>query len=184
MANSAHIRPADASAELDRILPQFHFTERHWTTVRAPPVKVFDAIEAVDLADSTIAKTLMAIWRIPARAFLRNLTNRPMSTADFILLHRAPPHDLVRGLVSGVARRTWSSDEYLSYVGPGFKLAWGFSVRVIGNGVCRVDTETRVLCCDSKTKRWFTMYWLIIRPWSGLIRRDLLRLIRRRAEGG
>ncbi|MSO96988.1 MAG: hypothetical protein EXR11_02050 [Rhodospirillaceae bacterium] len=124
----------------------------------------------------------MAVWRIPARLFVKNVPNRPMSVRDFIPLFRESPQDLVRGLVGGVARREWSAEDFTAYQGPGFKLAWGFSVTDLGGGRCRVDTETRVQCCDAKTKRWFTMYWLIIRLPSGAIRRDMLRIIKRRAE--
>jgi hypothetical protein len=38
------------------------------------------------------------------------------------------------------------------------------------------------LCTDNKTLRAFRIYWLIIRPWSGLIRMRLLASIKRTAE--
>ena len=38
-----------------------------------------------------------------------------------------------------------------------------------------VRTETRVLCRDRRARRAFRLYWLAIRPFSGLIRRRWLR---------
>jgi hypothetical protein len=170
------------TSALDRLLPRYQFVERHKTVVTATPQRAFAAIEAVDLSDSDLARGLMAVWRIPARLFVKNVPNRPMSVRDFIALWREPNRDLVRGLVGGVARREWSAEEFTAYDGPGFKLAWGFTVTDLGDGRCRIDTETRVNCCDAKTKRWFTLYWYIIRLPSGAIRRDMLRIIKGRAE--
>ena len=47
-----------------------------------------------------------------------------------------------------------------------------------------LSTETRVLATDEASRRAFRRYWLVIRPFSGLIRRVWLRAIRQRAEGG
>jgi hypothetical protein len=170
------------SAALDRLLPRYQFVEKHATVVRADPAAAFAAIEATDLSDSGLARALMALWRIPARLFIENVPNRGMTVDDFIPLLRAPPRDLVRGLVGGAGKRAWTAEEFTAYDGPGFKLAWWFGVTDLGDGRCRIDTHTRVLCNDAKTKRWFTLYWIIIRLPSGAIRRDMLRIIRGRVE--
>ena len=46
-----------------------------------------------------------------------------------------------------------------------------------------LSTETRVFLTDEESRRKFRRYWLLIRPWSGLIRRVWLKAIARRAEG-
>jgi hypothetical protein len=58
---------------------------------------------------------------------------------------------------------------------------WSFRVEPCEAGTM-LFTETRVRCGDSATRRRFTRYWRVIRPWSGLIRTSLLRYIRLRAE--
>ena len=174
--------PADVAAELDKLLPRFQFRERHHTFAAAGTDAVFAAVERVDLSDSSVARLLQALWRIPARLFLKEVPDRSMSVRDFIPLAHRPPRYLVRGMVSGAGKRTWIPEEFVAYQGPGFKLAWGYTVTAVGDNRARIDTETRVLCCDAATKRWFTLYWMIIRPWSGLIRRDLLRIARVAAE--
>lgn len=174
--------PSDATAELDRVLPRYQFSERHHVTVGASVAEAFDAIAKVDLPDSRIARVLQSLWRIPARLFMGPVPNRSMSVQDFIPLVSKPPRYVVRGLVSGAGRRSWTPEEFIEYPGPGFKLAWGYAASDLTDGRARIDTETRVWCCDDATKRWFALYWLVIRPWSGLIRRDLLRIARLRAE--
>ncbi|HSI97482.1 MAG TPA: hypothetical protein VK926_03900, partial [Gaiellaceae bacterium] len=45
-----------------------------------------------------------------------------------------------------------------------------------------LSTETRVHVPDPGSRRKFRRYWLVIRPFSGLIRILMLRAARRRAE--
>jgi len=45
-----------------------------------------------------------------------------------------------------------------------------------------LSTETRVVATDARTRRAFAAYWLVIRPGSGAIRRELLRVVARRSE--
>lgn len=170
------------STALNVLLPAYQFVERHQIVVRATPLRAFARVAEVDLPDSQIARGLMYLWRIPARLFMANVSDRAMSVQDFIPLHHEAPSELVRGLVAGAPRRTWTPDEFKAYAGPGFKLAWSFWVTDLGEGRCRINTETRVYCCDAATKRWFTLYWIVIRLPSGLIRRDLLRIIKQRVE--
>ena len=49
-------------------------------------------------------------------------------------------------------------------------------------GAGTLSTETRVHVADPASRRKFRRYWLVIRPFSGLIRIQLLRAARRRAE--
>jgi hypothetical protein len=53
-----------------------------------------------------------------------------------------------------------------------------------GAGGSIVTTETRVHATDPRSARRFAMYWRIIQPGSGFIRRRWLRAIEVRAEGG
>jgi len=42
-------------------------------------------------------------------------------------------------------------------------------------------TETRVWLTDARARRRFRAYWLVVRPFSGLVRRSWLRAAKRRA---
>jgi hypothetical protein len=44
-----------------------------------------------------------------------------------------------------------------------------------------LTTKTRVLLTDDRSRNAFRRYWLLIRPFSGLIRRRWLAAIARRA---
>jgi hypothetical protein len=60
---------------------------------------------------------------------------------------------------------------------------WNFGVSEIGTGKTLLETETRVTCGDVASRRKFRLYWLLVRPFSGLIRRLMLRAIRKHLTG-
>jgi hypothetical protein len=49
-------------------------------------------------------------------------------------------------------------------------------------GGSRLETETRVYLTDAASRRRFACYWLVVRPFSGAVRRSWLAAARRRAE--
>jgi hypothetical protein len=61
------------------------------------------------------------------------------------------------------------------------KAAWNFAAERRPGGT-ELRTETRVMCADVATRRRFRAYWLLIRPFSGLIRREMLAAVRSVAE--
>ncbi|MEQ8733490.1 MAG: hypothetical protein RIC29_01085 [Rhodospirillaceae bacterium] len=175
------------SDTLNSLLPEYQFSEHHTTVVLGKPDQVFDAVEAMDLSDSRIARVLMRLWRIPAKMVSNKVSDRNMSVADFLPLVRTPPTDLARGLIGGrnapADKSTIDADVFRAFDEPGcIKLVWAFWLTDLGDDRVRVDTATRVLCTDNKTLRAFRIYWLIIRPWSGLIRMRLLASIKRNTE--
>ena len=69
--------------------------------------------------------------------------------------------------------------DFLTFAEPGYaKMALSYRLE---NGL--LTTETRVRLTDADAHRSFRRYWLVIRPFSGLIRRAWLRAIARRASG-
>ncbi|EGH05146.1 hypothetical protein PSYAE_24927, partial [Pseudomonas amygdali pv. aesculi str. 0893_23] len=53
-------------------------------------------------------------------------------------------------------------------------------IHELGDGLTRLVTETRVQCLDAVALRQFRPYWYLIRPFSGLIRRRVLKAIQRK----
>lgn len=105
-----------------------------------------------------------------------------------MLIGERPGEEIVLGLVgkfwrpTGVLRPVDAAG-FRSLDEPGWaKAAWSFSLSDAGPGETRLATETRVHCTDSASRRRFRAYWLVVRPFSGLLRRDALRTIRRAAE--
>jgi hypothetical protein len=66
---------------------------------------------------------------------------------------------------------------------PSLVIYWNFSFQEISPGQTRVGTETRIYCPTKKAKRKFSVYWFFVKPFSGLIRKELLRMIDKKVSG-
>jgi len=62
------------------------------------------------------------------------------------------------------------------------KVGWSFSFNERPDDTTEIITETRVLCLNTKTKFLFCIYWFFVKPYSGLIRIEMLRLIKKNIE--
>ena len=72
--------------------------------------------------------------------------------------------------------------DFVAFDEPGFaKMAIDLRALPEASG-SRLETETRVFLTDAASRRRFAAYWLVVRPFSGLVRRSWLAAARRRAE--
>jgi hypothetical protein len=166
---------------LDRVLPEWHFRERHARRVDASPERVFAAVREVTLAEMGVFRVLGWLRGIRAPA------DRPFFelalAGGWQVLAEEPGHELVLGTIGQPWRLRGGErpgGDFVTFDRPGYaKLAidWCFEGGVL-------STETRVLLTDAESRRKFRRYWLAIRPWSGLIRHVWLRAIANRAERG
>ena len=187
---------------IDEFLPEYDAREIHRTQVHASPSRIYCAFRSTDLADAMLVRICLALRALPGvllspmrglrqfRIRLRtSMTLHEFETHGFRVLAENPPHELLIGLMGSF----WKMDGGLlpidsaSFKGsqlPGTaRVAWNFTVGEEKNGMCELATETRVNCSDAKSRRYFGLYWAVIRPGSGLIRRYMLRSIRKKAEG-
>jgi hypothetical protein len=189
---------------LDEHLPRFDFVERHAIAMTAPPAAGFGAIRNADLASGPLTRALLVLRALPglvvaphetARRFLRargsrTLTVEGLAGAGFVLLGEEPGREIVLGTIGRFWRpsggmRPFAPAEFAAFAEPGWaKGAWNFRVESAPGGGATVSTETRVLCTDPRSRRSFGRYWRIVQPFSGLIRIEMLRAIRREAERG
>ena len=172
---------------IDDFLSKFDFNERHQTVVGAPPEAVRRALEEWQPSQSFL-------WRWLVR--LRGLgsptgTLREWAEANGFL-RLAETDDEV---VYGQAGRFWAPNERAAMVSPrtveefcGLTdpryavAAMNILVEPHGSGLgARLFTETRIRCLGASSRRQFRVYWLIIRPFSGLLRRGMLRGIKAEA---
>jgi hypothetical protein len=47
---------------------------------------------------------------------------------------------------------------------------------------CFISTETRIWCGSEKLRKRFRLYWFIVKPFSGLIRKAMLKQMRKRLQ--
>lgn len=190
---------------IEEFMPAFHFRERHQRRIAATATRACAELRSVDLARSPFIGPLFAIRGLPARVarlWTRSDANigarealgagRLGSLFDdaFVTLRDDP----ARGLVVGAVGAFWRSRGGIARVAPGrfrddrtpgcARLVWMFDFTPLddGAGGCLAVTETRIDCNDAAARRAMQRYWLAIRPASGLIRREMLRLLAQRCS--
>ena len=185
---------------LDGFLPSYDFEEVHDIEVRAAPADAYRAIREVTPADVPLLRALFRIRSAPAR---RRLGSRiPFGSPDplieqalrggFVLLAEDPGRELALGTVgqfwrigTGIPLPLADARAFLTFDRADHaKAVLGFSVAPIPGGGTLVGTRTRVWVPDRGARRRFALYWRVIRPASGVIRRNWLRAIKQRAERG
>jgi hypothetical protein len=142
---------------------------------------IFAAIHEVTLSEIPVGRLLVRLRGIHADS-TRPLFDE-MLKSGFALAAEQPNEELVLAAIAQPwklrgGRRPPGAD-FRTFADPGYAMA--MNIR-LDNGT--LSTETRVLLTDSRSRRAFRRYWLVIRPFSGLIRRIWLRAIGRRAETG
>jgi hypothetical protein len=167
-----------SSTLLSEVLPEYHFRERHARRVDAPPERVFAAVRELRADDTPIARHLMRLRGI------RGERERPIFEQMGRFGFEVVAED-ERELVLAAIGQPWkwrggthpSAPDFRSFAEPGYaKMALSYRLE---DGV--LSTETRVHLTDEASRRAFRRYWLLIRPFSGLIRRAWLRAIAKRA---
>jgi len=116
------------------------------------------------------------------------MTVEGLQQIGFRLLARREDGEIVFGLIgkfwtSSAGILPFQPEEFVSFDSKGYAKAAGNLLAVpITSHRTRLITETRVQCTSSWSRARFALYWSLIRPFSGLIRREWLRLIKQHAE--
>jgi hypothetical protein len=163
-------------------LPHCDFFERHTILVRASRERVYDAIFSADLTDSFVVRGLL---------FLRGMgLRRARKIREFASGFRIVGEDRPTEIVLAIEGSFWKvtslphgidAEDFRHQVPAGMaRAAWNFTTERQGDKTL-LATETRVLCADDAMPK-FRLYWMLIRPFSGIIRIMMLRAIRREAE--
>ena len=176
---------------LDDALPRYDFVERHAIEVDAPPERALAAAKEVTLRELPLVRSLFALRSLPALLVrgrgLPSARDRPLaeqmiefgfvalaeSDDEIVLGFLGQPWRLVGGSMPSVGPAEWRA-----FDAPGYAKA-AANFHAAGG---RLTTETRVLLTDPASRRAFRRYWLVIRPFSGLIRRAWLHAAKRRGE--
>jgi hypothetical protein len=166
---------------IDKHLAEWDVCEYHEITLQVPPDRAYQALKKVDLGRSWLIRTLFTLRGLPHE---NSITLETLTSVGFVVLEESPPTEIVLGLVGRFWKmrgglKAFEADEFVSFADPGFvKAAWNFHVTPTEGG-SKVGTETRVVATDDASRRSFRRYWFFVRPFSGLIRREALRLIKR-----
>ncbi len=195
--------PAARATLLDSVLPvheaevaQFHAVEVH-----ATPEATMVAVKTVRPGEVPWLPLLYALRALPARLLTRPWHwSRTSARRHASFLQMSLESGFVelaeseRELVIASIAQFWkltgshtvrvaSADEFRRFAINGYaRTAMSFRVEPLEAGRVRLTTETRVAFTDAVARHKFRPYWMVIGPWAGLIRWEMLRAIKRRAE--
>ena len=170
---------------LHEILPRFDVSAEYSISVHSTPQRIYRVLQQ-GVPTGTVTRMLMALRNMP-----RWFKNRPEACSTenaFYTLKKIENREIVIGIIGQFWKPVsnplpiHSLDEFLEFKKDGYCKA-ALNLRIIQKGPyqCEITTETRVLAYGN-ARQHFQDYWRVIGPFSGLIRKEILRKIKNRAE--
>ena len=168
---------------IDDFMPRWDMAKQYEIEVAATPATTLAAAKQMDPSRDRVVGTLLRMrgYRQPPRAWTG------LSEAGFVLLGESETE-----LLAGIVGRFWTVRGGLRPVAPAdfvafeepdhAKATWNFTVEAVGADSSLLKTETRVATTDRGARHKFQVYWSIVGPFSGLIRRRALQGIKAVAE--
>jgi hypothetical protein len=169
---------------IDQIMPSCDRRELHRHATTATPSALWSAVHSLNGNELRAMRALMGL-----RTLGRGGGNDDRTVLEgfermgFRKVDEDPGQELVVAGIgrfwkpSGGLRRVQGREHFTRFAEPGYaKVAFNFR---LAEG--ELSTETRIAGTDAYARRRFGLYWLLIRPGSGLIRREWLRAIDKQA---
>jgi len=169
---------------LDHLIPHPDHQEHHHIDLDCDQQTAYQAARHLDFNSSKLIRRLFALRRLD----FDSLTIDAMtSDGSFAIIHENPPHEYVIGhgqrfdadadadADSGSSSGSSSNSFENTTVGHGLAIGWNFATEPLGDDRTRLSTETRVSCYGTVTRWLFKPYWLIVRPFSGIVRKEMLK---------
>ncbi len=149
-------RPLVTRSLMDEFLPHCDFGASYEVRINAPASVVYESLLRSDFSDIWLVRLLMSIRsgkRLPRNRMPGDLRQRLQGTG-FVVLAEAPNEEIV----IGVAGRFWRPQSTV------------------------LSTETRIKCFGQAALWKFRSYWSLVGPFSGLMRKAILKQVKTEAE--
>jgi hypothetical protein len=178
-------------SRIEEFLPIYDVSASYQVRINASPLIVYQCLLRSDFNELWVVRLLMTVRtgkrqrpnRVPSDLALR------LHGTGFVILYDVPGEELV----VGVAGKFWRPDggrcldlsagDFGEFTRPGYaKAAWNFRFKT-ESGECTVlSTETRIKCFGRAALWRFRIYWTLIAPFSGMIRKTILKRLKIEAE--
>jgi len=176
---------------IDDFLPSYDVSASYETGIRAPRPAVYDSVLRSDFSELWILRLLMTLRTGKRMSRQRDGASLPqrLQGTGFVLLSEVPE----RELVIGVAGKFWRPDggrcfdlaanDFVPFSRNGYaKAVWNFKLEENSQEETTLTTETRIQCFGREALWKFRTYWTAVGPFSGLIRKAMLKQVKRQAE--
>jgi hypothetical protein len=187
MANTS----IDYRERIDEFLPIYDISASYEVRISVPPSLVYRCLLRSDFNKPWLVRLLMTIRtgkRPPRNRVPGDLPQR-LGGTGFVILDDVPGEELV----IGVAGKFWRPDggrcldltagDFVGFSRTGYaKVAWNFRLRTESPKCTMLSTETRIKCFGRAALWKFRCYWSLVGPFSGLIRKAILKQVKTEAE--
>jgi hypothetical protein len=169
---------------IDSYLPGYDFRTCRSILIESSSTAIYQQLLVADLSRSS---TITLLFR------LRGLrpdfhTIRDLEKLGFTLLQENPGEEILFGMITHHARFSdcrpgITAAEFLEQGDRGtIKAVINFHVTELAATHSRISTETRIWCGSRGMKWKFSLYWLVVKPFSLWIRKLMLRQLKRQLE--
>jgi hypothetical protein len=190
--------PAPPSPAFEAVARGAHFRDRIAIAVKAPPEAIFEALHAVTVRDMKVAWLLGELRYLPSRlagrmpaADSRRPFVQALTDGGTLILRDDAPREMITGSAARLHRVHQSPQRFLTpeafeaFDDPDHeKLFMSLRVAPTGRpGEQWVVLEHATRALSPSAERAFARYWRAIKPMGAFVTWQLLRAVRRRAEG-
>lgn len=169
---------------LEEVLPLYDISSYYSIQIKASPDRIYDVIHE-GIPSGAVTRLLMGLRSVP-RIFQKKKTH--LLEDPFYRLKEACNREMVYGIIGQFWKPVvrpisiHSLDDFLSFHREGYcKAALNVRIEAVNSRESLLTTETRVQSFgDARIQ--MKRYWRVIRPFSGLIRREMLRKVKSKAE--
>jgi hypothetical protein len=187
MASKQH----EARSLMDEFLPNHDFSAAYEISINAPAPVVSECLLHLDFNELWLVRLLLTLRtgkRPPRNRKASDLRQRLRGTG-FVILADVPNVEVV----IGVAGRFWRPDggrcldltagDFCGFARAGYaKAAWNFRLRIESPECTVLSTETSIKCFGQGALWKFRIYWTFVGPFSGLMRKAILKRVKTEAE--
>ncbi|MBT8351009.1 MAG: hypothetical protein KJO26_07230 [Deltaproteobacteria bacterium] len=166
---------------IDKYLPRFSFNEYHEIVVNSSALKIYEAAKDFDMSKSKLITSLFKLRGLPTNRM--NLQGF-ISDIGFTNIEENIPKEYLIGFWARnkIAPISEYDDFINNSISARLRVVWNFHVENLNSTQTKLSTETRIWCINKITKVTFGIYWIIIKPFSGAIRKRMLQIIKQDSE--
>jgi hypothetical protein len=184
-------RSPEARSLIDEFLRNHHFSATYEIRIHASTSVVYQCLLLSDFNDLRLVRLLMTVrsGRRPARNRVAGDLRQRLQGTGFVILGEVPDEELVMGVAGQFWRpdggrcRDLTADDFAGFSRPGYaRAALNFKLRSDSVEDSILSTQTRIKCFGRAALWKFRLYWSLVGPFSGLIRKAILKQVKIESE--